>query len=232
MQTVCITGANRGIGFAFAKAYLERGARVFGTSRNPEDKNIRSLANDYTDRFAPISMDVADRESVTRGAEEMSVAANSLDILINNAGTNTFDNEKKVEEISEENVQKVFDVNTLGPLRVVQGLIPLLRKSGKGKVVMISSTGGSIAHQQGGRVVPYCVSKAGLNMLTKLLYFHLREDGVATVALHPGWVRTDMGGSGGALSPEESVSAMMKVIEELTTESKLFVDYRGEELPW
>lgn len=232
MQTVCITGANRGIGLAFAKGYLDRGARVFGTTRNPDDKNIRSLSANYPDRFIAVSMDVADRESVARGAEEIASRVDSLDILINNAGTNTFDDEKRVEDISEENIQRVFDVNTVGPLRVVQELIPLLRNSEKGKVAMISSTGGSIAHQQGGRVVPYCVSKAGLNMLTKLLYFHLREDGVATVALHPGWVRTDMGGPGGALSPEESVAGMITAIDELTTESQLFVDYRGEELPW
>jgi NAD(P)-dependent dehydrogenase (short-subunit alcohol dehydrogenase family) len=232
VQRVCITGANRGIGLAFAKGYLKEGARVFGTVRNPDDGNVRELATANPDRFTAISMDVADRESVFRGAEEIGSAVDSLDILINNAGTNTFDNEKRPEEISEENIRKVFDVNTLGPLRVVQAVVPLLRRSDGGKVVMISSTGGSIAHQQGGRVVPYCVSKAGLNMLTKLLYFHLREDGIAALALHPGWVRTDMGGPGGALSPQQSVAEMMKVIGELTTESKLFVDYRGEELPW
>lgn len=232
MLTVCITGANRGIGLAFAKGYLTEGARVFGTVRNRNDENVTALEKEYSERFTAISMDVADRESVVRGVGEIAAQTDRLDILINNAGISTFDNERRVEDISEENIERVFDVNTLGPLRVVQTMIPLLRKSAAGKVAMISSTGGSIAHQQGGRVVPYCVSKAGLNMLTKLLYFHLREDGVATVALHPGWVRTDMGGPGGALSPEEAAAGMIKVIDELTTESALFVDYRGEELPW
>lgn len=232
MQTICITGANRGIGLAFVRGYLEKGARVFGTVRNRNDENVIALEAEYPERFTALSMDVADRESVVRGAGKLGSETDRLDILINNAGISTFDNERRVEDISEENIQRVFDVNTVGPLRVVQAVIPLLRKSKAGKVAMISSTGGSIAHQQAGRVVPYCVSKAGLNMLTKLLYFHLREERISTVALHPGWVRTDMGGSGGALSPEESVAGMMTVIDGLTTESKLFVDYRGEELPW
>ncbi|MFW5785833.1 MAG: SDR family oxidoreductase [bacterium] len=232
MKTICVTGASRGIGLGLAKGYLEAGDRVFGTVRNPEAPAVKELQQEYPETFTPVVMDVSDRDSVQTGAGQIASQTDRIDILINNAGANTKDNEKRVEDISEENIQRVFNVNVLGPLRVLQELMPLLRKSDNAKAVMISSTAGSIASQGGGRVVPYCVSKASLNMLTKLLYFHCKEDGVATVALHPGWVRTDMGGSGGALSVEESVRGMMQVIDGLTTESPVFVDYQGRELPW
>ncbi|MFW6075180.1 MAG: SDR family oxidoreductase [Chloroflexota bacterium] len=231
MRNVCITGASRGIGLGFAEAYLAAGDTVFGAVRNPDGAGVQKLVASYPDRFVPVEMDVSDSESVAAAADTIRRSCDSLDLLINNAGVARTPDEQRIEDISEEDVRTVFEVNTLGPLRVLQALIPLLRKSDEAKVVMISSSAGSIASQRGGRGVPYCVSKAGLNMLTKLLYFHCKEDGVAIVALHPGWVHTDMGGAG-ALSVEESVSSMMKVIDGLTTESPAYVDYSGAELPW
>jgi NAD(P)-dependent dehydrogenase (short-subunit alcohol dehydrogenase family) len=232
MQTVCITGTSRGIGLGFARAYLEQGDQVFGTVRDLEAPGVRELQKSYPERFIPVAMELSNRRSVEAGARKIQEHSDRIDILINNAGMNTKDNERRVEDISEQNIERVFNVNVLGPLRVLQALMPLLRAGNDAKAVMISSTAGSIARQQGGRVVPYCVSKAGLNMLTKLLYFHLKEEGIPTVALHPGWVRTDMGGESGALSIDESVAAMMKIIDELTTESAVYLDYSGQELPW
>lgn len=232
MRMICITGANRGIGFGFARAYLERGDQVFGTVRDLEDPGVRELQKSYAERFIPVVMELANRRSVEAGVRKIQERSDRIDILINNAGMNTKDNERRVEDISEQNIERVFNVNVLGPLRVLQSLMPLLRAGDDAKAVMISSTAGSISRQQGGRVVPYCISKAGLNMLTKLLYFHLREEGIPTAALHPGWVRTDMGGESGELSIEESVAAMMRIIDELTTQSPVYLDYKGHELPW
>jgi NAD(P)-dependent dehydrogenase (short-subunit alcohol dehydrogenase family) len=216
----------------FARAYLEQGDRVFGTVRRMDTQAVRELSEEYPDRFTPLVMDVTDRDSVREAARHVQAESEHLDILINNAGMSTKDNEQRLEDISEENIQRSLDINTLGPLRCVQEFFPLLRKSNDAKVVMISSTAGSIERQGGGRVVPYCVSKAALNMLSKLLYFHCEAEDVALTALHPGWVRTDMGGPGGALSVEESVRSMMQVIGSLTTESPVYMDYTGEELPW
>ncbi len=232
MAYVCITGASRGIGLGFSRAYLARGDRVFGAVRYLESDGVHELSAQYPDNFTPVRMDVSDRESVERAGREVRRQTDVLDLLINNAGIATPPNEQRIEDISEADIRAVFEVNTLGPLRVAQELFPLLRASTNAKVVMISSNAGSIAGQGGGRGVPYCVSKAGLNMLTKLLSFHCAADGAAIVAIHPGWVATDLGGSDGALSVQESVSHMMKLIAGLTADSPLYVDYAGREMPW
>ncbi len=232
METICITGASRGIGLGFTNAYLEAGCRVFACARNEHAESLQQLSSSFHDRLEIIEVDVSDGASVARGCEEIKRRADRLDVLINNAGTAPRPDERSIDDIDEEAVGAVFNVNTLGPLRVTKSLFPLLRKSDNGRVVMIGSSAGSIASQGGGRGVPYCVSKAALNMLTRLLYFHCRDEGVAITSLHPGWVRTDMGGDGGALSVEESVSHMRERIAELTSESPVYMDYRGEKMPW
>ncbi|NBC29690.1 MAG: SDR family NAD(P)-dependent oxidoreductase [Spirochaetes bacterium] len=232
MKTVCITGVSRGIGNGLARAYLERGDRVFGTVRDVNASGVKELQAEFAQTFTPVKMDVSDRSSVEEAAGELQRQADAIDLLINNAGMSVTPDEQRIEDISEEDVQRVFNVNTLGPLRTLQALLPLLREGTDPKVVMISSSAGSISGQGGGRGVPYCVSKGALNMLSKLLSFHCRDERMAIVALHPGWVRTDMGGPGGALSVEESVAGMMKVIDQQTTESPIYVDYAGREMAW
>ncbi len=230
-KTVCITGASRGIGHGFARAYLAAGATVFAAARDTASEGVQALSRDYPETCVPVGMDVGERASVAAGAERIRASTDRLDLLINNAGMALPPTESRIEDIYENDVAGVFNVNTLGPLRVSQQLIQLLRNGHDPKVVMISSSAGSIAGQGGGRGVPYCVSKAALNMLTRLLYFHFRDDGIATVALHPGWVRTDMGGAG-AITVDDSVAGMMEVIDQLTTGSPLYVDYQGRPMEW
>lgn len=232
MANVCVTGASRGIGHGFARAYLDNGDTVLAAVRNPESEGAKALATEYPDRCIPVRLDVSDPGSVERAAVEMEARLDALDLLINNAGVARPPEEQRIDDIRADDVNEVFGVNTLGPLRVSQRLFPLLRRSERAKLIMISSNAGSIASQGGGRGVPYCVSKAALNMLTKLLSFHCRPEGVAIAALHPGWVRTDMAGPGGTLSVEESVSSMMKVIARLGTDGPVYMDYRGNEMPW
>ena len=232
MADVCVTGASRGIGLGFARAYLAKGDRVFGAVRNLDSEAVIELSAQYSRSFTPVQMDVSNRESVERAAREIARHTDTLDILINNAGRALPPEEQRIEDISEADIRSLFEVNTLGPLRVSQELFGLLRASANARIVMISSNAGSIAGQGGGRGVPYCVSKAALNMLTKLLSFHCAAEGVAIVAIHPGWVATDMGGAGGTLTVEESVSRMTELIAALTTDSLLYVDYTGTEMPW
>ena len=232
MANVCVTGASRGIGHGFARAYLANGDTVVAAVRNPESDGVRALSDEYADRCIPVRMDVSDAESVERAAAEVEAKLDSLDLLINNAGVSKPPDEERIDDIRVDDVNEVFAVNTIGPLRVSQRLFPLLRRSKRAKLIMISSNAGSIASQGGGRGVPYCVSKGALNMLTKLLSFHCRAESVAVAAIHPGWVRTDMAGPGGALSVEESVSSMRKVIEKLGTDGPVYVDYLGNEMPW
>ena len=232
MADVCVTGASRGIGLGFARAYLAKGDRVFGAVRNLDSEAVIELSAQYSRSFTPVQMDVSNRESVERAAREIAQHTDRLDLLINNAGRALPPQEQRIEDISEADIRSLLEVNTLGPLRVSQELFGLLRASDNPRIVMISSNAGSIASQGGGRGVPYCVSKAALNMLTKLLSFHCAAEGVAIAAIHPGWVATDMGGADGALSVEDSVSRMTELIAVLSTDSPLYVDYTGKEMPW
>jgi NAD(P)-dependent dehydrogenase (short-subunit alcohol dehydrogenase family) len=193
---------------------------------------VAKLSEQYPERFFPFTIDVAYRASVREAAERLRSVIAKADLLINNAGIAKEPNERSMEEISEEDILEVFGVNTLGPLRCVQEFLPLLRGSSMAKVVFISSSAGSISGQGGGRGVPYCVSKGALNMLAKLLYFHLRDEGIPSAAIHPGWVRTDMGGGNAHLSVEESAAAMMQTIEKLDLQSPNYMDYRGEAMEY
>jgi NAD(P)-dependent dehydrogenase (short-subunit alcohol dehydrogenase family) len=229
---VAVTGVSRGIGEGFARAYLEAGAQVYGGARSTDAEAVQRLQQSYPQQFRPFTVDVADRDSVRRAVRELSAVEDRIDLLINNAGTAREPNEASLDDIHEEDILEVFNTNTLGPLRCVQEFLPLLRGSSRAKVVFISSSAGSISGQGGGRGVPYCVSKGALNMLAKLLYFHLREEGIPSAAIHPGWVRTDMGGGNAHLSVEESVAAMMKTIESLNLQSPNYMDYRGEAMEY
>jgi NAD(P)-dependent dehydrogenase (short-subunit alcohol dehydrogenase family) len=229
---VCITGISRGIGLGFAEYYLKAGWDVYGSLRDPDNDKVKKLAKKYKERFTVFTMDVSDYQSVRRGAAEVRELTNHIDLLINSAGINAGPNAATIPEISHEKMHAAFDVNVMGPLYCVQEFLPLLQQSDAAKIIMISSTAGSIGETAGGRMVPYCVSKAALNMLTKLLFFRLRELDIPIVALHPGWVRTDMGGPNGQLNVKESVQGMAEVIDDISFESALFQDYAGEALPW
>jgi NAD(P)-dependent dehydrogenase (short-subunit alcohol dehydrogenase family) len=231
-RTIFVTGISRGIGLGLARAYLRRGDAVWGTVRDAESSAATQLARDYPDRFRSLVLDVTDDAAVDRAAAILGEEAGHLDVFISNAGLKTPDDETSISEMSIPNVERVFAVNTVGPLRLVQRLEPLLRRADAPRVAMMSSRRGSITELPEGRLVPYCISKAGLNMLTHLLAYHLRPAGIAIAALHPGWVRTDMGGEAAPLSIEESVAGLVRVIDGLSLEGPLFLDYRGEEIPW
>lgn len=231
-QHVCITGANRGIGAGFVRAYLQAGATVYGGVRSIDKPEVAQLQERFPDQFIPFRIDVADTESVQKGFQQLQGYTDRIDILINNAGVAKEPNEQMLSDISEADILEVFNVNTLGPLRCVQTALSLLRNSRAAKVIFISSSAASISGQGGGRGVPYCVSKGALNMLAKLLYFHLKDEGVASAAIHPGWVQTDMGGSQASLTVDESVASMLQVINKLDYHTPNYIDYRGEALQY
>jgi NAD(P)-dependent dehydrogenase (short-subunit alcohol dehydrogenase family) len=232
MYKVCITGVSRGIGHGLSREYLDAGAMVYGGARNPEAPAVRELADRYPERFVPFRIDVAQRDAVREAVRQLSGATRHIDLLINNAGIAKEPNEQQLGDVNESDILEVFNVNTLGPLRCVQEFLPLLRESEGAKVVFISSSAGSISGQGGGRGVPYCVSKGALNMLAKLLYFHLKEEDIPSAAIHPGWVRTDMGGDDAQLSVEESAAFMRASIERLDLSSPNYIDYRGERMEY
>ena len=223
-MTVLVTGANRGIGLELVRQLRARGHHLIGTARNPEE------ATDLKETGALVlPLDVTDGSSVLALAEALEGRA--IDLLINNAGIMGH-SAKSFAETDFDEVITTFDVNSLGPMRVTQALLPNLL-AGNGKtVVQISSTMGSIANNSGG-YYGYRASKSALNMLNKSLALELADLGITAVVLHPGWVQTRLGGANAAITPQESVTGMLLVIAGLGPQDNgRFLDYKGEELPW
>lgn len=222
--TVLITGANRGIGFEFAKQFEEKGYHVIGTARKPQEAaELRSLG------VRVEQLDVTNPKSIEMLARRLDGIP--IDILINNSGI-FLDRNSSLQTIKPDEMSKTFAVNTTGPLLVTQALLPNLRSGHLKQVVNISSALGSIENNSG-RMYAYRSSKAALNQLSKTMSIELGNYGFVVIAIHPGWVRTDMGGSGGTYSPEQSVSNMIDVIDKLSKKSNgRFLDLHGDQLPW
>jgi len=223
-MTVLVTGANRGIGLELVRQMRARGHQVIGTARKPEQ------AMELKETGARVvQLDVTDSNSIRAMAEQLK--GQRIDLLINNAGM-LGHNAQSFAETDFDQVIATFDVNSLGPMRVTQALLPnILAGSGK-TVIQISSTMGSIANNSGG-YYGYRASKAALNMLNSSLALELADRGITSVVIHPGWVQTRLGGENAAITVEDSVTGMVQVIAKLGPEdSGRFLDYQGEELPW
>lgn len=222
-KTYLVTGANRGLGLEFARQLSARGDRVLATARDPDSATElkRCVERVY-------ALDVTDPASVD--ALGKALASETIDVLINNGGV--FPGQHKIEEMDFDALANAFAVNSIGPMRVVKALLGSVRRSSSKRIVNISTQMGSIARADGGAYA-YRSSKAALNMLTKLLGQELRDEGIVCVALHPGWVKTRMGGEKAPLTPEESIAGMLRVIDGLRPEQTgAFLDYKGETLPW
>jgi NAD(P)-dependent dehydrogenase (short-subunit alcohol dehydrogenase family) len=228
-----LTGANRGIGLEYARQLAAAGWRVFASCRSPEEADeLAALARERSDRVTVVGCDVADDASVRAAAAAVGGAADGLELVLNNAGVGGW--RGGIEELDLGEVVRVFDVNALGPMRVAREFLPLLRAGAEPRrLVQMTSLMGSIADNRSGGAYPYRISKCALNMATVNLARELAEDGIVTVALHPGWVRTDMGGSGATLPVDEAVEVLLGTIEGLSMEdSGGLYDRDGERLPW
>lgn len=223
-RTVLVTGANRGLGLEFARQLHEAGAEVIGTARRPGAADELQALGVRVEQ-----LDVADPASVAALAKTLE--GTSIDVLLNNAGI--FIHRGGFEDEDPADVLRVLDVNTVGPLRVTQALMPHLR-AGNRKLIMNMSSGlGSIANNGRGNMAAYRSSKSALNMLTMTMAMELKDEGFICVAMSPGWVKTDMGGDNAQLTPAESISGMLGVLAPLQPEDTgKYLGYDGQELPW
>ncbi len=224
VSTVLITGANRGIGLEYARQFKAKGYTVIGTARKPaEAGELRTVA----DRVE--ALDVADPASVAAFAERM--GDTPVDILINNAGIFPR-GDVTLDKVDFDAFERTLAVNTFGPLRVTRALMPNLRAGEKKTVIGMSSGLGSIENSNG-RWYAYRSSKTALNQINKILSEEFRDQGFIFTVLHPGWVRTDMGGENATYSVQESVTGLVAVIEGLGPEDNgRFYDLKGEAIPW
>jgi NAD(P)-dependent dehydrogenase (short-subunit alcohol dehydrogenase family) len=239
MPTVLVTGANRGIGFAFARRYAALGWEVVAACRKPgEAEALKELARE-SGKVRIEALDVTEGASIVSLAKRLSGVA--LDVLINGAGiysgcagmdAATADASQTFGSIDAAAWERVLRTNTIAPAMVTQALLPPILRGGAKKIVMISSMMGSIARQTSGAIA-YRTSKAALNMAMRNIAEALRARGVTVVSFHPGWVKTDMGGPGADIAADESAAGMVQIIEGLTLQqSGSFIGYDGRTWPW
>jgi NAD(P)-dependent dehydrogenase (short-subunit alcohol dehydrogenase family) len=231
MPTVLVTGANRGLGLEFARQYAADGWQVLAACRSPEAAmELQRIAVESNRRIRVLEMDVTDAASVRAAAEGLKGEA--IDLLLNNAGIGG-PPAQRIGSLDYAAWAKVLDTNALGPMRVVEAFLENVAKSHLKQVVTITSGMGSIEDNTSGGRYAYRSSKAAVNMVMKSLSVDLAPRGITCVVMNPGWVRTDMGGAGGKLSPEESIRAMRSVIASLKAkDSGRFLNYTGKDYSW
>ena len=225
MATVVVTGASRGLGLEFVRQYAADGDRVIAACRHPESAvALKAVKGDVK----PVALDVADAGSIHALSD---VINEPIDILINNAGV--YGKAQTLGKMDYAGWEDVLRINTIGPMHLTDALLPRISAGKRKLVVAITSLMGSIADNSSGGYYAYRSSKAGLNAVFKSLSIDLKPHGVAAVVLHPGWVKTDMGGANAPLEIPDSVSGMRAVIARLgPKDSGRFYDYKGKELPW
>jgi len=226
VPTALITGANRGIGLAFARSFAADDWALHACCRQPEKaKDLKALKGG----IALHCLDVTDGLQVASLAGAL--ADTPIDVLINNAGI--YGPRTGFGETDYDDWLEVLKVNTLAPLRMVERFVEHVENSERKLIVNISSVMGSVAENTSGGSYIYRSSKAALNMVTKGLSVDLARRGITVVAFHPGWVRTDMGGEGASVAPDDSVAGMRRVIDELTqNDSGGFFRYDGGRIAW
>lgn len=210
-----VTGANRGIGLAITKKLLERGFKV--------TVGVRTTMPIEHPHLKTLNVDMSNPVSVEEFAGQID---GPVDVLVNNAGVLI---EEKFPKVSEEGMLLSFKVNTMGPYFLVQALYNQGKLLQGAKIANITSVLGSISVTSHTPSYPYSISKAALNMVTKLLASKLH--GMYVLSIHPGWVRTDMGGPNAPLVPDESAEGIIRVIQE-AQETGIFVDYAGRKMDW
>lgn len=235
MPSVLITGANRGIGLAFARSFAAAGWRVHACCRDPDGaEDLAALIADTAgaDTAGAVTLhrlDVTDGPMIAGLSREL--ADEAIDVLVNNAGV--MGPRTDFGETDYDGWLPVFETNTLAPMRMAEGFVEQLAKSGRKLIVNISSIMGSIGETAGGGAIVYRSSKAALNMVSKSLSVELAPRGITVIAFHPGWVQTDMGGAGAAVTPGASVEGMRAVIERVTpNDSGHFFNFDGHEIRW
>lgn len=229
-KNVFITGANRGIGLELTRQYLAAGEKVFASARDPSIESLSRLTERYPDNLKIVMLDVTDESNIQTVAG--SLEGTSIDLLINNAGLF----HSKHEDFSSLNPDiwiEEFRVNSIAPFLVTRALKSNLANANSSVVGMISSKMGSMGDNQSGGSYSYRSSKAALNAVSVSLANDLSDLDISVVALHPGWVQTDMGGPNGLIDVETSATGLKAILDKAgKAESGKFYDYSGKQLPW
>lgn len=229
MSSILITGSNRGIGLALAENYAADGWRVFATARDPaQARALQALAKKQPS-VSLHALDVGDGDAIKALARELK--AEPIDVLMNNAGM--YDPSPRFGHTDYDAWMEVFQVNAMAALRMAEAFVENVGRSQRKIMAGISSGMGSIADNGSGGYYAYRTSKSALQMVMRSLALDLAPRGIVAVALNPGWVKTDMGGPGGSLTPEECARRLRAILDGLKpADSGKFWHHSGKEFPW
>jgi NAD(P)-dependent dehydrogenase (short-subunit alcohol dehydrogenase family) len=230
MKHIVITGANRGLGLEFCKQCLATGNLVTATCRLPKlATELLALKQQYSEELNIIALDVTNQEMIASLTEKID---SPIDVLINNAGFYG-PRTASIENLTSTDWLNVLYINSVAPILIAQELLTKIKQSKDKKIVFITSKMGSIADNSSGGGYCYRSSKAALNAAAKSLALDLKDHDISVGILHPGWVRTDMGGPNGLIDTKTSIAAMLEVIAKLNLDnSGAFFNYDGNIIPW
>ncbi|MEK6792460.1 MAG: SDR family NAD(P)-dependent oxidoreductase [Nanoarchaeota archaeon] len=220
MQTVFITGVSRGIGKALAEKFLSKNYDVIGTSTSGKadikHKNLTLL-----------KLDLSSSKSIEECVKDFKKLNKKIDILINNAGIWS-GQEDNPQRLDMKNLRNVLEVNLFGTIELTEKLLDSINKSGK--IINISSSAGSLNKIYHADYPDYSISKAALNMYTRTLAIRLNQKNILVASIHPGWVKTDMGGKEADISPEEAAEGIYQRIITLKETGKFW--FKQDKFPW
>ncbi len=233
-----VTGADRGLGFGLTEGLLARGWIVFAGQYMPDWPALTELKQQHGDHLHIVPLDVMSADSAQRAAETVGREVDHLDLLINNAGVTSPAMHADIRASQNyDEMHRLYDVNALGPLRVVEAFISLLDAGTLKRLCFVSSEAGSINRAQRTAWYGYCMSKTALNMGVRIMHNHLRPEGYTFRLYHPGWIRSYMGGEKNTeadLEPEEAAEyALPFFLRPRADEDRLvLMDYLGREWPF
>jgi NAD(P)-dependent dehydrogenase (short-subunit alcohol dehydrogenase family) len=236
MEVILVTGANRGIGLALTRVLLASGNVVIAGCRKPDQSaELQQLALLHPETIDLLKCDLDREIELAEAAKASRQRRQKLDVIVNNAGVMPEAGDESILKIDLNLFCQAFDTNVLGAARVIRAFYAMLAQSERPRIVNVSSGLGSISTRESYDYYPYSTSKAALNMLTRAIANEFASSGVTTVAISPGWVRTDMGGEDATLSPEESAQSLAQTIKGIGPElNGHFLDRDGRigKYPW
>jgi NAD(P)-dependent dehydrogenase (short-subunit alcohol dehydrogenase family) len=237
-STALVTGADRGLGLALTTRLLAQGWRVFAGQYLPDWPDLSALAAQFPNALHVIPLNVASIASARSAAQLVAAHTDHVDVLINNAGVNSPTSPRTIREPQDyDEMQRLYDTNALGALRVVEAFLPLTDRGALKRLSFVSSEASSIGQAKRASWYGYCMSKAALNMAARILFNHLRPEGYTFRVYHPGWIKSYISGVKGIegdLEPDEAAApALEYFLQSCDDEDKLVLrDWHGQEWPW
>lgn len=228
--TILITGANRGIGLELTQQFVLDDWQVIACCRNPHDAGqLQALATQHA-AIEIHELEVTNYSQMADLAKRL--AGRSIDILLSNAG---IFGAKGVGfgDVDASDYRQVLEVNTIAPLMLAQNFVDHVAASHRKLIAVISSKVGSIADNSGGGIYPYRSSKTAVNQVVKCLSIDLSDRGISAISLHPGWVKTEMGGPNAEITTAQSVSGLKKILQSAgPDQTGQFIEHDGNNIPW